>query len=110
MKNRKMSGPGRFFKFLSFGIIAVLIFGGIVMLLWNAVLPAILHVSAINFWQALGILVLSKILFGSFRQGCGPLHHFGPPRHLRERFMNMTDEEKAQFKENFKRRCYPGEA
>ena len=39
----------------------------VVMLLWNALLPAIFGLKAITFLQALGLLVLSKILFGGFR-------------------------------------------
>ncbi|MBK6633344.1 MAG: hypothetical protein IPG38_02580 [Chitinophagaceae bacterium] len=56
---------------LVFGSIAILVFGFVVMSLWNAILPAVLGVKAISFIQALGILLLSKILFGGFRGGCG---------------------------------------
>ena len=42
-------------------------FSAAVMLLWNWLIPAIFGLSAISFWQALGILILSKLLFGSFR-------------------------------------------
>ncbi len=55
--------------FLLFVPLALFAFGSVVMLLWNAILPAVLHVSSITFWQALGILLLSKILFGGFRGG-----------------------------------------
>ncbi len=41
--------------------------GLLVMSLWNALLPAILGVKAIGFWQALGILVLSRILVWRLR-------------------------------------------
>lgn len=33
------------------------------MLLWNAVMPELFHVPAISFWQALGLLLLSGLLF-----------------------------------------------
>jgi len=60
--------------FIPIAIVAgVFIFGSLVMFLWNSILPAVLGVSIITFWQALGILVLSKILFGGFRGGHG--HH-----------------------------------
>jgi hypothetical protein len=36
----------------------------IVMFLWNALLPSILGLPVINFWQAFGISVLCGILFG----------------------------------------------
>jgi Ca2+/H+ antiporter, TMEM165/GDT1 family len=58
--------------------VAVLAFVGLlsfaVYALWNGVLTDVLPVKAITYWQALGLLVLSKILFGGFpgrRRGCG---------------------------------------
>ena len=83
------------------GPLAILAFGGAVMYLWNAVLPALLGLSVITFWQAVGLLVLCKILFGSMGSG-GRKHRGGPPPHLREKFMNMSEEEKAAFKEQWK--------
>ena len=82
----------------------VLLFGSIVMLLWNAILPAVLNVSTITFWQALGILVLAKILFGGFRGGWGRRHR---GMHWRNKWMNMSEEERAKFKEEWARRCPP---
>ena len=52
-----------------FFIVPILILFGlsaIVMWLWNAILPNVVNVSSITYWQAMGILVLSKILFGGF--------------------------------------------
>ena len=86
------------------GPLAILAFGGAVMYLWNAVLPALLGVSVITFWQAVGLLVLCKILFGSMGSGGrGRKHWGGPPPHLREKFMNMSEEEKTAFKEQWKK-------
>jgi hypothetical protein len=42
----------------------ILISGTIVMLLWNALLPSLFSLPVISFWQALGILLLCRILFG----------------------------------------------
>jgi len=97
-------GPKRFLLFLLFGATAMLVLGGIVMLLWNAILPALLHVGVIGFWQATGLLLLCKILFSSFRPG-GRRHGFGPPGAIKEKLMNMSEEEKATFREQWKRRC-----
>lgn len=33
------------------------------MWLWNWVMPAVFGLATINFWQSLGILILSNILF-----------------------------------------------
>jgi hypothetical protein len=76
------------------------VFGGAVMLLWNSVLTGIIHVGAISFWQALGLLVLSKILFGG---GWG--HKGGHWGHRRHHWMNMSEEERTKFREEWKQRC-----
>ena len=40
------------------------------MLLWNWLLPTVfIGAQSIGYWPALGILLLSKILFGGFRRG-----------------------------------------
>jgi hypothetical protein len=53
-------------RFILFGIVFVGVMGLLVTALWNALMPAILGVRAIGFWQALGLLLLSRILFGRF--------------------------------------------
>lgn len=52
---------------------AVLLFVGVcagltalVMLLWNALIPAIVGWAPIGFWQALGLMLLCRLLFGGF--------------------------------------------
>jgi hypothetical protein len=79
-------------------IIGVLVFGNIVMWLWNALMPVIFHLPIITFAQALGLLVLSKILFSSFRGG-GPGRFRGG--RIREKWMNMTPEEREKFKQEW---------
>lgn len=90
--------------FLTFFTAAILLFGFIVMSLWNAILPAVLGVKAISFIQALGILLLSKILFGGFG---GRGWRGGPAwkQKMKQRFDNMTPEEKEKFKAEWKNRC-----
>lgn len=81
---------------------AVLAMGAAVMLLWNAVLPDIAPVSRINYWQALGLFVLCRLLFGGFRFGPrGGGHPFGN-RHFREKWRNMSDEEREALKERWR--------
>lgn len=83
---------------------AVTAFGFIVMGLWNVLLPTILGVKAISFWQALGLLLLSKILFGGFggkRWGGGP----GWKEKMKQRCNNMTPDEREKFKAEWKNRC-----
>jgi len=73
----------------------------VVMQLWNNLLPDIIHAGTITFWQAGGIFILCKILFGFGRMG-----RFGGDRslfknQLAERVKNMDPEERARFKEQF---------
>ena len=91
--------------FIAFFITAALLTGFVVMGLWNAILPAVLGVKAITFIQALGILLLSKILFGGFRGGC---HDRGGQQwkmKMQEKMGGMTPEEKEKFKAEWKKRC-----
>ena len=50
------------------GIVGILLFcfigGTVVQLLWNWLVPPIFGWSQLTFWQALGLLVLCRILFG----------------------------------------------
>jgi Ca2+/H+ antiporter, TMEM165/GDT1 family len=92
--------------FLFIFIAAVLVFGLVVMGLWNAILPAVLGVKAITFIQALGILLLSKILFGSFSGG-GRRWSGGLAwrEKMKQRWDNMTPDEREKFKGGWKNRC-----
>jgi hypothetical protein len=47
----------------------------ILMLLWNALLPAIFGLTSITYWQALGLFILSKILFSGFGRGPHGFYH-----------------------------------
>lgn len=64
-------------KHLIFIPVGIVVFGGIfgliVMLLWNWLMPAIFGLPCITFWQAFGLLALCKILFGGL--GCDHHHH-----------------------------------
>lgn len=91
---------------LLFGSMAVLLFGFIVMSLWNNILPAVTGVKTITFLQALGILVLSKILFGGFG-GRGGRWRGSPAwkEKMKQRWDKMTPEERDKFKAEWKNRC-----
>lgn len=83
----------------------ILIGGEIVMLLWNWLAPALFGWRAITLWQALGILVLCRILFGGhgLRGPRGP--RMGFRRRMDERWENMTPEERERFRERMRGRC-----
>jgi len=81
--------------------IAIFLFGKVIMLLWNNILTPVLHVSEITFWQGLGILVLAKILFGSFGGRGGYNRYYSKQRMM---WNHMTPEQKEKFKEEWKNR------
>ena len=95
-------------KIIGFSLLAIAgiaLVNFVVMTLWNQVVTVVLHVGIISFWQSLGILVLSKILFGGFRGGCG--HHRGGKwkKEMAEKWHNMTPEEREKIKEEWRSRC-----
>ena len=58
------------FLLIPFGIARmVLLLGGAVQYLWNNILPPVIGVGVLTFWQAVGLLVLCRLLFGGFRGG-----------------------------------------
>jgi hypothetical protein len=90
-------------KFLVVVVLAVTVFGGAVMFLWNALLPDLFGLKAITFVQALGLLVLGRILFGRFGGHFGG--HWGWRHRMLERMQNMTPEEQEKFRAGFRGHC-----
>jgi hypothetical protein len=90
--------------FIVIAAAAIIVFGGLVMLLWNNILAEVLNISTITFGQALGILLLSKILFGGWRGGWGGGRHHWKNK-MREKWSGMTPEEREKFKEQWQKRC-----
>jgi hypothetical protein len=90
-------------KFVLFAVIFVTIIGFVVMRLWNWLMPALFSWHLINFWQAVGILVLSKILFGGFRGHPG--RHVYWKRRMVERWEQMTPEEREKFRQGMHGGC-----
>ena len=90
-------------KFALFAVLFVTVFSFVVMRLWNWLMPALFGWHLINFWQAIGILVLSKILFGGFRGHPG--QHLRWRRRMMERWEHMTPEEREQFRQGMRGRC-----
>ena len=80
----------------------------IVMSLWNCILPEVLGVKSITFWQAMGILVLSKILFGGFHGKFGQGVRNMKEKHMQHKMDGMTPEEKEKFKEVWRKKCAGG--
>ena len=91
--------------FVLFAIVALAIAGGVVMGLWNWVVPSTFGWHSIGFWQALGLLILSKLLFGGFHRGGGSRHW---RRRMAERWERMDPEERERLREHFREWCTRG--
>jgi hypothetical protein len=81
--------------------------GEIVRLLWNWLAPALFGWHQITFWQAVGLLALSRILFGGF--GLRGARRSFSGRRMAERWAQMTPEEREEFRQRFRSRCGPFE-
>jgi hypothetical protein len=93
----------RALRFLLFAAVFIAVFGFVVMGLWNWLLPALFGWHHIDYWQALGILVLSKILFSGFRGGPG--RNWGWRGRMMDRWEKMTPEEREKFRQGLRGRC-----
>ena len=93
----------RAIRFVLFVFIACAAFGLVVMALWNWLMPTLFGLRMITYWQALGLVVLSKILFGGFRGGYGYRGRWR--RRMMERWSQMTPEDREKFREAIRGRC-----
>lgn len=98
-----MRKGGMFLKCLVAIIAGIFFFGWITWLLWNWLVPVLFAGPVISFWQALGLLLLTKILFfgiGGRRSSCGD--YGAPQQHWKNRFAekisSMTPEEREALK------------
>ena len=75
----------------------LIIFAGLiwaVFALWNWLMPPIFGLGTITYWQALGLMVLSWILFRGFRgPGAGGSWRYD----MRRRWQKMTPAEREEF-------------
>jgi hypothetical protein len=84
-------------------VLFVTLFGEVVMHLWNWLAPTLFGWRQVTFWQAIGLLILCRILFGGF-SGRG---HGGSKgrRAMAERWDRLTPEEREQFRQKMRSRC-----
>jgi hypothetical protein len=98
------------------GMLAFVAIGGVVVQqLWNWLLPALFGWRQVTFWQAVGLLALSRILVGGFGlHGSGHSHarrHFGRrfaghfADRVGDRWDAMTPEEREGFRQRMRERC-----
>jgi len=98
-------------KIVLFVFVATLVFGYVVRELWNWLMPALFGLRTITFVQALGLFLLSKILFGGFHRGRGGRgrgRQWG--QHMKARWAGMSEEEREKFRAGMRERggwCRP---
>jgi hypothetical protein len=82
----------------------IFIFSGVVMLLWNNILPDVTGVHTITLWQAMEILALSKILFSGLigRHDHGRHHHQHLGKDLRDKWLQMNPEDREKMRDEMK--------
>jgi hypothetical protein len=97
-------------KGILIAVVAATVFGFAVMLLWNALIPDLFHGPVLTFWEALGLLVLSHILFRGWGRPSFHRTHNGWKKRLEAKLAAMTPEEREKFQREWKERCgwYPG--
>jgi hypothetical protein len=90
-------------KWIAFPFVAAALLlagGGMVKLILNAILPEVLSAKKLSYPQAIGLLVLCRILFGGFGGGRG---RGGPMVRMHRRPPSL--EERERLKEMWRERC-----
>jgi len=96
-------------RILKFPLLALLFvamlagLGFVVMSLWNWLMPALFGLKLIGYWQAVGLLILSKILLGGLRRTGGRGGH--RLHGMRGRWKQRTPEEREKFRQDL-RACW----
>jgi hypothetical protein len=76
-----------------------------VFYLWNWLMPALFGLHAVTFWQAVGLVGLSWILFRGPRLGRPGWGPRGGMWMMRRRWAAMTPEQREEFKRRWQGRC-----
>jgi hypothetical protein len=68
---------GMMFVKLLFVVAFALVLAVVVMLLWNWLMPGLVGVAAIGYWQAFGLMILARLVLGTLGMGFGRFgwHH-----------------------------------
>jgi hypothetical protein len=100
MRNRWLR---RGIKIAMIATVACAVLGFVVMGLWNWLAPPVFGAHTITFWQALGLLILGRILFGGFHGRPGRHMHWR--RRMMDRWEKMTPEEREKFRQGWHGGC-----
>ena len=88
-------------RLILFGLAFFVVVGFVTAGLWNALMPAIFNLPSISYWQALGLLLLGRLLFGGFG---GWRHRMGKARFVNG-WKDLTPEERERFRNAMGSRC-----
>lgn len=99
-----MKRGGKIFAWVLLGILFVALVTFVTQQLWNWLIPYIFKGPALTFWQTLGLLVLSKIIFSGFGR---KHHHYGGHKFswkdkFYQKFSSMSPEEREALKSRMK--------
>lgn len=91
--------------FIVLGAACVTALGFAVMLLWNWLVPELFNGPVITFWQALGLFILCKILFGGFMKDHEKKNNWKRRKweQMQARMEHLSPEEKEKLKSHFDR-------
>ena len=108
----------KIFRFRFLGIMMfcamIAVFSVAAMFLWNALMPQIFGLPVLSYWQAAGLVILARILFGGLGLGrfgafggrangfggSGDERLFHQGNALREKWLNMSEDERVEFVRN----------
>ena len=102
---RIVKGMVKALMFLPLVALFIALFSFLLMSLWNWLMPALFGLRIITFWQALGLLILCKILFGGFWGRYGRGGNWRWRRGMRARWEHMSPEEREKFRQGLRDLC-----
>ena len=83
-------------------VVAFILFGYVTMELWNWLMPQLFKLPTIDFKMAMGLVILSKILFSGIRVKTEPM---GQRRIWKAKWESLSEDERSNFKSEFAERC-----
>jgi hypothetical protein len=90
-------------KIVLFVVLVAAAAGFVVMSLWNWLMPPLFGWRELGFWQALGLLILSRLLLGGWRGRWGYGMHWR--QRMAARWEQMTPDEREKFRQGMRARC-----
>ncbi len=67
-------------------VIFGLLFGFFVERIWNWLMPSLFKLGKITYWQAFALVILARLIFGSFGHSHGDAHHYPSHHYPRDRY------------------------